>query len=123
MNIDVKTMILEYLKKYGYDGLCNDECGCGIDRLAPCGELLEKCTAALKGKDGLYYDSDALHKNAPTLIKWTCVTCDCYRLYCFTGNRRICVNGIEPGKTIILESNETPLICPKLKNIRGDEKI
>ena len=59
MGIDVKRMAAEYIKEHGYDGLCNDECGCGIDDLAPCGEPMGNCTAAFKGADDLFYDAEA----------------------------------------------------------------
>jgi hypothetical protein len=55
MSIDVKQMTIEYIKQHGYDGLCNDDCGCGIDALAPCGEPMSTCNAAFKGTDGLFY--------------------------------------------------------------------
>lgn len=59
MSIDVKQMAAVYIKEHGYDGLCNDECGCGIDDLAPCGEVMGTCTAAFKGADDLFYDAGA----------------------------------------------------------------
>ena len=34
---DVRGIIIEFLTANGYDGLADDECGCGIDDLAPCG--------------------------------------------------------------------------------------
>jgi len=33
----VEEIIKEYLTTNGYDGLCCEDCGCGIDDLAPCG--------------------------------------------------------------------------------------
>lgn len=32
----VLDIIAEYLKKNGYDGLCGDECSCGIDEFSIC---------------------------------------------------------------------------------------
>jgi len=34
--MDVKNIIQEWLQAHGYDCLCNDECGCGIEDLFPC---------------------------------------------------------------------------------------
>lgn len=49
--ITVKEIVKAYLKEHGYDGLCGDECGCGIEDLAPCDERWGEghwgdCTAA-----------------------------------------------------------------------------
>lgn len=35
----------------GFDGLCNldNECGCSVDDLAPCGEMNQHCVLAYKG--------------------------------------------------------------------------
>jgi len=33
----VLDITVKYLKAFGYDGLCGDECGCGLDDIAPCG--------------------------------------------------------------------------------------
>jgi hypothetical protein len=33
-----KEIIQEWLIKEGHDGLCNDECGCSVEDLAPCGD-------------------------------------------------------------------------------------
>lgn len=35
---DVKDIVLDWLKTNGCDGLCNDDCGCGVDDFAPCEE-------------------------------------------------------------------------------------
>ena len=39
----VKELVKDYLEKNGYDGLCREGCGCGIDNLMPCSKY------ALKG--------------------------------------------------------------------------
>lgn len=46
----VKDMVISYLKTHNYDGLCYEDCGCGLDDLAPCGEMNENCRAAYKVK-------------------------------------------------------------------------
>ena len=33
----VKEIIKEYLEKNGYDGLCREGCGCGLEDFMPCG--------------------------------------------------------------------------------------
>lgn len=38
-NNTVYNIIINYMKQNKYDGLCCDGCGCGIDDIAPCGEL------------------------------------------------------------------------------------
>ena len=52
--IDCKQIITDYLKSNGFDGLCGDGCGCGLDNLCPCVEndgnpLLCKPAYAVKG--------------------------------------------------------------------------
>ena len=42
----VKNIIRDWLIKYGYDGLCNEHCGCGINDLAPCDEMKSDCEPA-----------------------------------------------------------------------------
>ena len=32
----VKEIVKEYLEKNGYDGLCSENCGCGLYNLMPC---------------------------------------------------------------------------------------
>ncbi len=34
--VTTKDIIRAYLKGHGYDGLCREKCGCGIDDFAPC---------------------------------------------------------------------------------------
>ena len=40
-----RGIVLEYLTRHGYDGLCDSdgECACALDDLAPCGELSADC--------------------------------------------------------------------------------
>lgn len=38
----VKQILLDHLKAIGADGLCGEDCGCGIDDLAPFNELCWK---------------------------------------------------------------------------------
>jgi hypothetical protein len=49
-----KTTVLEivtdYLREHGYDGLCGDECGCGLDNFCLCGSLGMDCEPAYKQK-------------------------------------------------------------------------
>ena len=32
----VQEIVAEYLKNNGYDGLCNEDCGCGLEDFMPC---------------------------------------------------------------------------------------
>ncbi len=45
----VLEIVEKYLRDNGYDGLYNpdDECGCLINDLAPCGEMNEECRAGI----------------------------------------------------------------------------
>ena len=45
-------IVKKWLAENGYDGLCNEDCGCGIDDLVPCGEMGNGCVAAFKTRDG-----------------------------------------------------------------------
>jgi hypothetical protein len=42
----VTEIIKEWLSANGYDGLCNDDCGCLTDDLNPCCEYTGNCEAA-----------------------------------------------------------------------------
>lgn len=45
----VIDMVAKYLKKNGFDGLYSDgECGCLLEDLAPCGNLLGDCKPGFK---------------------------------------------------------------------------
>lgn len=47
--MNVRDIVIEYLKKHGYDGLTNDEeCGCGIDDLFPCEACPDRCEPAYR---------------------------------------------------------------------------
>jgi hypothetical protein len=43
-----KEIIIKYLKDNGYDGLYDDDCGCGIDDLMPCGNSPYYCNPAYR---------------------------------------------------------------------------
>jgi hypothetical protein len=49
-----KEIIIKYLQDNGYDGLCNDDCGCGINDLFPCGGSPDNCVPAYKSKCDLH---------------------------------------------------------------------
>lgn len=45
----VTTIVSTYLRLGGFDGLCREECGCGIEDLAPCDMGHSwRCTPAYK---------------------------------------------------------------------------
>lgn len=46
-----KEIIEQYLKEKGFDGLCGDDCGCGIDDLMPCFDAWTECVPGFKGPD------------------------------------------------------------------------
>jgi hypothetical protein len=46
--MEVVDIVREWLEKNGYDGLCNEECGCGLDDFTPCGYIKNDCLAAYK---------------------------------------------------------------------------
>jgi len=49
MNPNVNQMVIESLKEKGFDGLHYDnQCGCLISALAPCGQISKTCTAGYK---------------------------------------------------------------------------
>jgi len=47
----IKEIIKRGLIDNGYDGLCRDDCGCGVDDFIPClGDFSEQCEPAYKIK-------------------------------------------------------------------------
>lgn len=50
--MNIKEIIKEYLEENGYDGLCNDECGCSNYDLMCCGEPNTNCKPAYLIKCG-----------------------------------------------------------------------
>jgi hypothetical protein len=45
--MNIEEIVRTYLKTNGYDGLClpEQECGCRIDELFPCGDAPSNCQA------------------------------------------------------------------------------
>lgn len=43
---NLQTYIAEKLEEDGYDGLCSEGCGCGLDDFMPCGESNRECVVA-----------------------------------------------------------------------------
>jgi len=64
----VKEIVKEHLEANGYDGLCRDDCGCGLDDFMPCASFALEgvptcCTPAYKHKckaDCAYCGDDEL---------------------------------------------------------------
>ena len=47
--MNVQTILVEWLKEHGYDGLYSDgDCCCGVDDLVPCGENPSSCEPGYK---------------------------------------------------------------------------
>ena len=36
--MNVKEIVKQYLQANEHDGLCNEDCGCGLDDFMPCGD-------------------------------------------------------------------------------------
>ena len=47
----VEEIVIEKLRELGADGLCIDECGCGLDDFMPCEEGCGNCVPGVKGFD------------------------------------------------------------------------
>lgn len=48
MSIPVKEIVSRWLAKRGYDGICNDDCGCCSDDLFPCDNYCGNCVPAYR---------------------------------------------------------------------------
>lgn len=48
--MDCGEIIEEYLIKNGFDGLCTENCGCGIEDLFSCGDVISDCLPAYKSR-------------------------------------------------------------------------
>ena len=48
--MNVKEILIKYLKNHGYDGLFSEygDCGCDIEDLIPCDEACHNCEAGYK---------------------------------------------------------------------------
>jgi hypothetical protein len=49
--MNVKEIIKKHLTEVGADGLCRDQCGCGLADLIPCGAVDLDCVQARKVDD------------------------------------------------------------------------
>jgi hypothetical protein len=45
---NVAEIVIDYLKRNGYDGLCNNDCGCDFDKFMPCDCPCSDCEPAHK---------------------------------------------------------------------------
>ena len=43
--LDVKEIVVRFLKDNGFDGLYNYYCGCNVNDLMPCGMVQDNCKA------------------------------------------------------------------------------
>jgi len=70
----VKKIVEQYLIEHEFEGLCNgnNECGCGIDDLFPCGlDGTHNCKAALKTVcDGCDEFGDYCYTTDPSRSCW-----------------------------------------------------
>jgi hypothetical protein len=48
MSKKCSEIVTEYLESHGYDGLCNNECGCGIGEIGLCGHIEVDCVPAYR---------------------------------------------------------------------------
>ncbi len=52
--MNVRTIVEDYLREHGYDGLCARDCGCGLDKFMPCeGEFdyhIMDCQPAMRSR-------------------------------------------------------------------------
>ena len=46
--LTAKQILIYWLKKHYYDGLCGDKCGCGVDDLIICDEDPSDCVPGYK---------------------------------------------------------------------------
>ena len=44
--MNCREIVIAHLKSIGADGLCINDCGCGIDDFAPCGSDFSDCVPA-----------------------------------------------------------------------------
>lgn len=47
-NLTVMKIVKKHLEDNNIQGLCNDDCGCDVKDLAPCGEMRDDCSLARK---------------------------------------------------------------------------
>lgn len=65
--MNLLKIVEKYLKKHGFDGLCNCDCGCSLEDLGCCDNITNEC------EPGRYKDCDKCDINI-----------DCDAGYCIT---------------------------------------
>ncbi len=58
--MDIQDILIEWLVENGYEGLCYENCGCGVDALMVCGGMW---------LDGPHLECEPAHKASPKEIK------------------------------------------------------
>ncbi len=46
--MEVRQIVEQWLRANKYDGLTTEDCGCEVDDLMPCGEIISDCKAGYK---------------------------------------------------------------------------
>jgi hypothetical protein len=79
----VKEIVAEYLKSNGYDGLCNEICGCGLEDFMPCGDS-ENHICEIHGCEPAY----RIELGSPECVDWACEEIQCDGMaYCYKPNK------------------------------------
>ncbi len=60
----VREIIIAHLRQVGADGLCSDNCGCGIDDLMPCeGESVDGgCRECIPAREAIANEAGEFHE-------------------------------------------------------------
>lgn len=48
--MNVRRIVMEYLEKWGYGGLCTGNCGCRLSDLMPCDGACDECVPGYEVK-------------------------------------------------------------------------
>ena len=68
---ETKKMLIDALKEKGYEGLCNHDCGCTLDDLAPCASDPTMCEPGFIWKCDNCTDKCEHHREVGFCIKAT----------------------------------------------------